>query len=242
MPPDEPFESTRWSLILAAREAGAPGARAALDELCQTYWQPLYSFIRHRGHDPHSAEDLTQEFFARLLESEDLAKVDRSKGRFRAFLLAACTHFLSNERDRARARKRGGDRRILSIDVADAERRYGMEPSHSLTSEALFTRRWALTLLDQTIESLRAEYTRIGQRERFEVLQPAIAGKGIPYAELGARLDTSEGAVQVAVHRLRKRYREVLRSRIADTLDDPAQIDDEIRDLFTALSAAKSEG
>jgi len=237
MPPDEPFESTRWSLILAARDRGSSEARAALGELCRAYWYPLYAFIRHRGHDHDTAEDLTQTFFTRLLESNDLAHVDRSKGKFRAFLLAACTHFLANERDRQRTRKRGGDRKFLSIDRVDAERCYGLEPSHRLTPEALFTRRWAMTLLDQTIDDLRAEFTRAGQGERFEALKPTLTGDRVPYADLAARLNTTAGAVQVAVHRLRLRYREALRARIAATVDDPAQIDDEIRDLFTALSS-----
>jgi DNA-directed RNA polymerase specialized sigma24 family protein len=237
MPPDDPFESTRWSLILAARDRGSSEARAALGELCRAYWYPLYAFIRHRGHDHDTAEDLTQTFFARLLESNDLVHVDRSKGKFRAFVLAACTHFLANERDRQRTRKRGGDRKLLSIDCALAERSYSLEPYHQLTPEALFTRRWAMTLLDQTIDDLRAEFTRDGQGERFEALKSTITGGRVPYADLAARLNTTVGAVQVSVHRLRQRYREALRGRIAATLDDPAQIDDEIRDLFAALSS-----
>lgn len=237
MPPPEPFESTRWSIILAARGCNEPQARAALDVLCRAYWQPLYAFIRRRGHDAADAEDLTQAFFARLLESRDLALVDRSKGRFRAFLLASCTHFLCNERDRQRAQKRGGDRQVFSIDAGDAERRYVQEPAHHLSPEALFARRWALTLLDQTLAELRDEFERAGQLERFETLQTAIGGKNVPYAELAARLGLSEGAVQVAVHRLRSRYREVLRARIAETVGDPAQIDDEIRELFAALAS-----
>jgi len=237
MPTDEPFETTRWSLILAARDRGSSEARAALAELCRAYWHPLYAFIRHHGHDHDTAEDLTQTFFARLLESNDLARVDRSRGKFRAFLLAACTHFLANERDRQRTRKRGGDRKFLSIDRADAERCYGLELSHRLTPEALFTRRWAMTLLDQTIDDLRAEFTRAGQGERFEALKPNLTGDRVPYADLAARLNMTVGAVQVAVHRLRQRYREALRARIAATVDDPAKIDDEIRDLFTALSS-----
>jgi RNA polymerase sigma factor (sigma-70 family) len=233
----EPFENTHWSLILAARDRGSSQARAALAELCQAYWYPLYAFIRHRGHDHQTAEDLTQSFFARLIESNDLARVDRSKGKFRAFLLAACSHFLANERDRALALKRGGDRRLLSIDSALAERSYGLEPVDRLTPEALFARRWAMTLLDQAIDDLRSEYVRDGHAERFEVLRSVLTGDRLPYADLAARLNMTVGAVQVAVHRLRQRYRDALRARIAATVEGPAQIDDEIRDLFAALAS-----
>ncbi len=237
MPPHEPFDTTHWSLILAARDRGSSEARAALAELCRIYWYPLYAFIRHRGHDRQTAEDLTQTFFARLLESNDLARVDRSKGRFRAFLLAACTHFLANERDRQRALKRGGGRGFLSIESADAERCYDREPAHWLTAEALFARRWAIMLLDQTIEDLRAEFSRAGQADRFEALKPALTGDHVPYTELAARLNMTVGAVQVAVHRLRQRYREALRARIGATVSDPSEIDDEIRELFAALAS-----
>jgi DNA-directed RNA polymerase specialized sigma24 family protein len=237
MSPHDPFESTRWSLILAARDRGSSDARAALAELCQAYWYPLYAFIRHRGHDHDTAEDLTQGFFTRLLESNDLAHVDRAKGKFRAFLLAACAHFLANERDRQRSLKRGGDRGFLSIDRADAERCYGLEPVDRLTPEALFQRRWAMTLLDQTFDELRAEFRRTGQGERFEILKGTLTGDRVAHADLAVQLNMTVGAVHVAVHRLRQRYREVLRARIAATVDDPSQIDDEIRDLFAALSS-----
>jgi DNA-directed RNA polymerase specialized sigma24 family protein len=237
MPSPERFDTTHWSVVLAARDRESSEARAALAELCQTYWYPLYAFIRHRGHDHQTAEDLTQTFFARLLESNDLSHVDRSKGRFRAFLLAACTHFLANERDRRQARKRGGDRVFLSIDQAAAERCYDLEPDHWLTAEALFARRWAILLLDQTIDCVRAEFARTGQLERFEALKPALTGDHVRYAELAVRLNMTIGAVQVAVHRLRQRYREALRARIGATVGDPSQIDEEIRDLFAALAS-----
>jgi RNA polymerase sigma-70 factor (ECF subfamily) len=243
-PPSGPasFPSTQWSRILAARQGDPAGteARTALADLCRAYWYPLYAFIRRRDHDPEAAQDLTQEFFARLLEADFLAGVDRAKGKFRAFLLAACTHFLSNQRDLLRAQKRGGGQRILSIDAADAEGRYTLEPSHRLTPEALFTRRWALTVLAQALDRLRDEHQAAGaaQRERFEVLRATLTSDGgrVPYAELAARLGLTEGAVQVAVHRLRRRYREILRQSIAATLEDPADVDDEIRDLFAALA------
>jgi RNA polymerase sigma factor (sigma-70 family) len=237
MSPHDPFESTRWSLILAARDRGSDQAHAALTALCRAYWYPLYAFIRHRGHDHETAEDLTQTFFARLLESNDLAHVDRAKGKFRSFLLAACTHFLANERDRRRALKRGGDRKFVSIDRAVAEQSYGLEPVDRLTPEALFARRWAMTLLNQTMDELRSEFQRGDQTARFEVLKATLTGDRVPLVDLAARLNMTVGAVQVAVHRLRQRYREALRARIAATVDDPSQIDDEIRDLFAALAS-----
>jgi RNA polymerase sigma factor (sigma-70 family) len=233
----DPFDSTRWSLILAARDRGSSDARAALGELCRAYWYPLYAFIRHRGHDHEVAEDLTQEFFLRLLESDDLVHVDRSKGKFRAFLLAACTHFLANERDRQRARKRGGGRKFVSIERADAEQSYALEPVDRLTPEALFARRWAMTLLDQTIDQLRSEFRRAGELDRFEALKPTLTGDRLGYPDLADRLNITVGAAQVAVHRLRQRYREALRARIAATVDDPSQIDEEICDLFAALAS-----
>jgi RNA polymerase sigma factor (sigma-70 family) len=235
--PTEPFETTHWSLVLAARDRASPRAREALAALCQAYWYPLYAFIRRRGHLADVAEDLTQEFFARFLEPEFLATVERDQGRFRAFLLASCKHFLANQRDHARARKRGGGRRLISIDATEAEGRYRLEPAHHLTPEALFERRWALTLLDQVFEQLRDEFDRAGKRDQFEALKSTLTGDGrsVPYARIAERLDATEGAVQVAAHRLRRRYREALRARIAATIKDPAGIDDEIRDLFAAL-------
>ncbi len=237
------FPTTRWSRNLAARDGdpAASEAREALADLCQAYWYPLYAFIRRRGHDPETSRDLTQEFFARLIEADFLAGVDRGRGKFRSFLLAACTHFLANRRDFERAARRGGGHRVVSIDAADAEGRYGLEPSHRLTAEALFARRWALTVLAQALDRLRDEHRAAGAEPlaRFEALRPTLTGDGrrVPYAELANRLGMTEGAVQVAVHRLRRRYREVLRELIAATVGDPTEVDDEIRDLFTALAS-----
>jgi RNA polymerase sigma-70 factor (ECF subfamily) len=234
------FATTHWTLVLAARRGGhAPEARAALTALCQSYWFPLYAFIRRQGHAADEAQDLTQEFFARLLEKDFLDAVDREKGRFRSFLLAACKHFLANERDRARARKRGGGRRPLPLDLRDAEARFGHEPAHTLTAEKLFDRRWALTLLDEVLARLRQEYAGKGKAELFEVLRPYLVGDPdtAPYAGTAGQLGLSKGAVKVAVHRLRQRYREVLREEIARTLDDPEQVDEEIRELFAALGS-----
>jgi RNA polymerase sigma-70 factor (ECF subfamily) len=236
-PPPGGFATTRWSLVRAAADPSAPESRAALAALCGVYWYPLYAFVRRQGHDADRALDLTQEFFARLLERDDLAAVDRSKGRFRSFLLAACTHFLCNEHDRAHARKRGGGRAPLPINAALAEGRYGREPSHNETPELLFERRWALALLDQVLARLRQEYVAVGKGRLFEQLKGHLtgAGEGLPHARAAAELGLSEGAVKVAVHRLRKRYGELLRDEIAQTLDDPAEVEDEIRALFAAL-------
>jgi len=230
------FATTRWSIVRAAQAKAAPEAHTALSALCTAYWYPLYAYVRRHGHDATAAQDLTQEFFARLLEKDGLASVDQSRGRFRSFLLASCKHFLSNERDRASALKRGGGRVPLPIDGAAAEGHYGREPSHDETPERLFERRWALALLEQVLGRLRGEYEASGKGRLFECLKGRLAGDGgTPYAATAAELSTSEGAVKVAVHRLRKRYRELLREEIAQTLDDPADVDDEVRALFAAL-------
>lgn len=231
------FATTRWSVVLAARDRGEPQAQEALAALCAAYWYPLYAFIRRRGNDPERARDLTQEFFARLLEKDVLAGVDRGKGRFRSFLLAACTHFLANERDRRDAQKRGGGRAPVSIDALEAEARYRREPRDELTPERLFERRWALTLLGQVLERLDGEMARAGKADLFARLKPALLGErgAAPYAEVAAELGTTEGAVKVTVHRLRRRYRAILAEEIARTIDDPARVDDEIRDLFAAV-------
>jgi RNA polymerase sigma-70 factor (ECF subfamily) len=229
------FATTRWSLIAAARDPAAPEARQALAELCELYWYPLYAYVRRRGHDHAAAEDLTQEFFARLLERHDWAAADPDRGRFRSFLLAACQHFLANEHDRATAQKRGGGRQPLSLDFADADGRYLAEPAHDQTAERLFERRWALTLLEQVLAGLRSEYESAGKGRLFEALKGSLAGPELPYAEVAVELGMGEGAVKVAAHRLRQRYRDRLRAAIAETVAGEGQIDEELRDLFAAL-------
>jgi RNA polymerase sigma-70 factor (ECF subfamily) len=230
------FATTRWSLVVAA-QGESPAAREALAELCRLYWYPLYAYVRRRGHGDDEAQDLTQEFFARLLERDDLAKLDQTRGRFRAFLLAACRHFLSNQRDRAHALKRGGACRQLSLDFADADRRYAAEPSHEQTPERLFERRWALTLLEHVVQRLRRQYETAGQPALFERLKGSLTGAAADsHAEAAAALGMTEGAVKVAAHRLRTRYRDLLRDEIGQTVEDPAAVDDEIRALFTALT------
>jgi RNA polymerase sigma-70 factor (ECF subfamily) len=230
------FATTQWSIVLAAGRNSTPYAQAALGALCQLYWRPLYSFLRRTGCSPEEAEDVVQGFFARLLERGDLAQVSPERGRFRSFLLAAIKHFLANERDRARAVRRGGGRTTFSLDVAAAESRYAAEASDARTPEAVFDRHWALTLLARAQERLRDEFAAGGKRERFEQLHPLLHGdSGGSYREAAAALGLSENAVMVAVHRLRQRFRELLREEIAQTLAGPEQIDEEIRDLFAAL-------
>ena len=233
------FTPTHWSVVLAAAgRSDSTHARDALEKLCRNYWLPIYAFVRRQGHNPHDAQDLTQEFFTRLLESNYLAGVDREKGRFRSFLLASLKHFLANEWDKAKAQKRGGGHVLISIDAAAAENSVGLEPADVLTAEKIFERRWALSLLEQVLRRLREEYARDGKEQQFEQLKSTLteASRSVSYAEIARRLATSEGAVKVAVHRLRQRYRELLRAEIADTVADPREIDDEIRNLFAALA------
>jgi RNA polymerase sigma-70 factor (ECF subfamily) len=233
------FSPTHWSVVLAAAGgADSTRARDALEKLCRNYWPPIYAFVRRQGHNPHDAQDLTQEFFARLLERNSLANVDQAKGRFRSFLLASLKHFLANEWDKANAKKRGGGRPPISIDAAAAESSCVFEPADLLTADKIFERRWALALLDQVLRRLREEYARDGREKQFEQLKLTLteASRSVPYAEIAVRLGTSEGAVKVAVHRLRQRYRELLRAEIADTVADPREIEDEIRNLFAALA------
>ncbi len=233
------FATTHWSVVVAAGHGSSPQAQEALATLCRVYWYPLYVFIRRQGMSAEDAQDLTQEFFARLLEKDFLAMVDRQKGRFRSFLLAACKHFLSNERDRARAKKRGGGRELISIDADQAESRYRLEPAHDLTPEKLFERRWALTLLDQVLTLLKNEFSLAGKAEVFDHLKVFLTGdkSQTSYHLVAAELGMTEGAVKVAAHRLRKRYRELLREEIAKTTSEPNAIEDEIGDLFTALGS-----
>jgi DNA-directed RNA polymerase specialized sigma24 family protein len=237
--PAAQFENTHWSIVLSAANKRNPiRALESLEKLCRVYWHPLYFYARRQGESPHDAQDLTQEFFARLLQNDLLDSVDRGKGRFRSFLLAAFKHFLSNERDKARAQKRGGGQVPVPIDVHNAETHYGFEPVEKMTAEKIFERRWAMTLLEQTTARLREEYERDGKTEVFEQLKVTLTEpRGtIAYADLGRTLHMSEGAVKVAVHRLRLRYRAVLRVEVADTLADPADVEDEVRQIFRALS------
>jgi RNA polymerase sigma factor (sigma-70 family) len=233
------FPTTRWSLVLQAGDPHAPLAQESLAELCGSYWYPLYAYIRRRGHDPEQARDLTQDFFTRALEKGLLAEADPSRGRFRSFLRTVCAHFLANRRDWDQARKRGGGRTILSIDSVDAEGRYSRELADELTPERIFDRSWALTLLGRVLDQLGREYDEAGKARTFEALRGMLSGEPDvhSYVAVAARLSTSEGAARVAAHRLRRRYGELLRQEIAATLAEPADVDDEIRALFSALDS-----
>lgn len=231
------FATTHWSVVLAAGRDTARG-RDSLARLCQTYWFPLYAYVRRRGYAPEDAQDLTQAFFARLLEKNWVAAADRSKGRFRSFLLAAMKHFLADQWDRERAQKRGGDIPRLSLPLETAEARYLSEPADMETPERIFERRWALTLLDEVLERLRSEYDRDGKGTLFTALHPCLVGERAtqPYADLARSLGSTEGAVKSAVHRLRLRYRQLLREEIAGTLDEGEAVEDELRHLFAVLT------
>jgi RNA polymerase sigma factor (sigma-70 family) len=224
-------------MVLSARDGNSSEAREALSALCETYWYPLYAFVRRKGHDPEAAQDLVQGFFARLLEKGDLAAVQQGNGKFRSFLMAACTNFLANQWDHERAKKRGGGRAPISIDRWAAEGRYGSEPAHTLTAERLFERQWALALLDNVLNALTAEMAQAGKTRQFEALRPALLGSAerTPYAAIAADLGVSEEAARAAAHRLRRRYRELLSEEVVRTLDDPAEVDAEIRSLFGLL-------
>ena len=228
------FHTTHWSVVVSAKGASS-GAHASLAKLCETYWFPLYAFVRRQGRSPHDGQDLTQEFFARLLEKGWLDGVERERGRFRSWLLAAMKHFLANEWDRARTQKRGGRAPVFSFDELDAESRLAHEPATD-SVEKIYDRRWAMTLLDAVMARLRAEMAGAGKLAHFEALKFSLSGEKHAYAEVAARLALSEGAVKVAVHRLRERYRELLRAEIAETVAGPEEIEDELRALLAALS------
>ena len=231
------FATTRWSQVVAAGALQTPDSREALARLCELYWYPLYGYVRRWGYDADQAQDLTQEFFARLLEKHYLRDADPTRGRFRSFLLASLKHFLSNERDRASAVKRGGRATVLPLEFENAEGRYSREPPDTETPETVYERRWALTLLERTLGRLRAEFDAAGKSALFARLEGHLTGEqdALPYGALGAALEMSEGAVKVAVHRLRRRFGALLREEIAETVADPAHVDDEIRELFRAL-------
>jgi RNA polymerase sigma-70 factor (ECF subfamily) len=232
------FPTTCWGRILQAGDPVAPEASAALGALCRDYWYPLYAFVRRKGHDPETAQDLVQGLFASLLERDDLRRLDPERGRFRSFLMACCTHYLARQLERERTARRGGGRVAIPIDALAAESRFGGEPGHDLTAERLFERRWALTLLDRVLAGLDTELARSDKRALYERLRPALAGveEASPYKEIADELGLTFGAVKMAAHRLRARYRERLREEIARTVADPSEIDAEIQDLLVALA------
>lgn len=238
MTSQELFFTTRWSVVLQAADSAAPEAHAALSDLCSAYWFPLYAYLRRRGYSQHDAEDLTQGFFARLLRLNSLAKVRREYGKFRAYLLAALKHYVADEHDRATAACRNAEVTI-PFDPALAEQRYLREAAHALSPDQLYERQWALALLEQVLQTLQAEYIASGRDVWFNALRFAITGErsAIPYSELAQSLGATEEAVKVAVHRLRKRYRQALRAAIAETVASDAAVDEELIALRRMLAA-----
>lgn len=232
------FATTRWTLVLAAAgDAASPQTRDAVASLASAYWFPLYSFIRRQGYSAEDAEDLTQEFITRIIEKQDLASVDPSKGRFRSFLLVSLRHFLSNQRDRQRAAKRGGGHKVIALDGLDAEARYQLEPATNLTPQRLFDRHWALALLENVLKRLRDDYARTGRAQVYDALKPVLlCDPDAPtYAKLGKQLAMSETAIKVAVHRLRGRFGQLLRDEVAQTVAEDADLDAEMHDLLNCL-------
>ena len=232
------FATTHWSVVLSAARQDTTRARAALSRLCQTYWYPLYAYVRRRGHPAQDAQDLTQAFFARLLERNWVGDADRERGRFRTFLLTAMSRFLSDEWDKMRAQKRGGGVVHVPVQLDTAETRYGHEPADNCTPEQCYEHQWALTLLENVLQRLRAEYEHEGKGDLFAGLNSCLVGgrETQPYAELAVGLRMNEGAVKMAVHRLRKRYRKLLRAEIAETMAATEDVDEELRHLFAVLA------
>jgi RNA polymerase sigma factor (sigma-70 family) len=243
MPASQPrraaFPTTRITLIQAARGESGPNAHEALSMLCAAYWYPIYAYVRRLGHSHDEAEDLTQGFFTRVLEKRYLRDFDRERGRFRSFLLGALKHFIANERDAARALKRGGGRAPLPLDeIVQADQRYSAEARNDLTPDRIFERQWALTVLTRVQDLLGEEAIRQGKEVQFDRLKGLLVGEdtGVSYRALAEELSTTEGALKVAIHRLRQRFRELLREEIAHTVADPRDVGGELRDLIAALS------
>src|SRR3954471_15501822 len=224
------FVTTRWSVVLAAKDRSSPDSAAALEVLCAAYWYPLYVYARRQGHGPHDAQDLTQEFIARLLEKNYLKAADREKGRFRTFLRVSMKRFLANEWNRSHALKRGGGS-IVSWDAASAEGRYQRDHEPAQAPDQIYERQWAMTLLEKTMQALRADYSASGKVAEFDRLKPALTAErgSIAYAEIAGQLGVTEGAARVAVHRMRKRFRELFRAAVADTVESDDAVDDELR-------------
>ncbi len=231
------FPPTHWSVVLQAAQTGSPHADQALARLCQAYWYPLYAFARRQGCSPLDAEDLTQGFFLHLIEKNTLAVADRARGRFRTFLLSSMKHFLINEWQRGQALKRGGAHVVVSLDADTAETRYAAEPTGGVSPENLYDRNWAWTVLDRVLGRLRTEEETGGKGNLFHRLKPALMGErlGSSYAEVAAEFNLTETALRMAVHRLRRRFRKLLREEIAPTVAGPKEVDEEIRHLFAAL-------
>ena len=228
------FATTQWTVVLAARDGSESEARLALESLCEAYWFPLYAYVRRRGHAADEARDLTQAFFADLLGRDFLGAIDQSKGRFRSFLLASLGHFLSHERDKARALKAGGGTLTISLNTDTAETLYRHEPADQLTPELIFERRWGLTVMERAMKRLQADFAE--EPERFEQLRPCLTGDNPDrYREIAVALGLTENAVKAAVHRLRERYGRLLRDEVAQTVASEAEVDDEVRHLLKVI-------
>ncbi len=232
------FNTTHWSVVMLAGQSQHPEAATALEKLCRSYWPPLYAYVRRAGHPPEDAKDLTQEFFARLLAKKHLQLADPERGRFRSFLLKSLQHFLINEWDRSQAQKRGGGQKVFSLDEAAAEQSYVQQAADQLSPEGLFDKRWAVTLLERSMEHLGADYAAAGKRELFDRLKSLLLTEctAESYRERAEPLGMSESAVKVAVHRLRQRFRETVRAEIAQTVATPSDVDEELRCLMAAMS------
>ena len=236
--PNRGFATTRWTLVMAASRHATPGSREALSQLCELYWPPLYGYARRHGNSVEQAQDLTQSFFARFLEKHDVATADPNRGRFRSFLLASFKHFLANEYDREHAKKRGGSRVLIALEIETAEARYAAEPPDTLTPEALFERQWALGVIDRVTAAVRSDFIDAGKEATFLRLKGFLMGEKEEggYAEAARELGMTQGAVKVTVHRLRGKFRERLRTEIMATVSDDSEIDDEIRYLMAVLT------
>lgn len=237
---DPRFATTSWSLVLAAADEDSSRAREALADLCEAYWYPIYCLIRRQGHGPEEAADLTQGYMVQLLEKGYLRQISRERGKFRSFLFVSVKHFLSNERDRERAAKRGGGRAQVSLDAEAAEGRYRIEPADDLTPETLFERRWATTVLERAMRRMHDEAVQAGEERRFEELKTFVTGEepAPAHRDVAGRLGMTEAAVGVAVHRMRRKFGQLLRDEIAQTVADPADIDGEVRHLLAALGGS----
>ena len=233
-----PFLTTRWSVVLRAGAGDAPDAAAALAQLCRDYWYPLYAFVRRRGHSVEDAQDRTQGFFLQIIDGALLARASAEKGRFRSYLLGALQHFLANEHRSAQTQKRGGREQFVSIDEMQGEQRFALEPADAMTPEMQFERSWAFALLERVCVRLGEDYEQAGRAELFEKLQPYLAGKAqmAGYDELGRELAISASAVAVAIHRMRRRYGELLREEIAHTVASPEEVEEEIAYLLEVVA------
>ena len=236
LPGPSQFPTTRWTLVVAAGDPHRKEARSALVSLCENYWYPLYAYLRRRGYPSDQAQDLTQEFFIRVLEGRYLDRADPDKGRFRSFLLSSLKFFVADEEDRQRAHKRGGGA-VVPLEFSSGEDRYQREPAHDETPERIYERRWVLSVLDRVVEKLRNEFVQYGRPEHFDALKVFLLGQSdAPYATLAREMNTSEGGLKVAIHRFRTRYRDLFRQEIADTVADPAEVESELRYLAAVLT------